>query len=177
MKVLRHLILLALVVQGLAAAEEKSFALDRIGFRVEFDAESTIDLTAYEVVASWSTPWTFSLGESPFSGAVFIETGGGVIDGESETEGLLLARPGLRFGREGSPLALVLASGPAVLTGHRFGDLDLGCDFQFASCIGFDCALGTDWVVGYRFQHLSNAGFDDRNPGIETHAVELTRAF
>ena len=47
--------------------------------------------------------------------------------------------------------------------------------FNFDSQLGFGVALGarSPWRIGYRFQHISNAGTAGRNPGLEVHSFLL----
>jgi len=57
---------------------------------------------------------------------------------------------------------------PTWLSDYRFGDDDLGGSFQFSSHVG----LALHWrktTWGYRFQHISNAGIYDENPGLDLH--------
>jgi hypothetical protein len=36
---------------------------------------------------------------------------------------------------------------------------------------------GDDWTLGYRFQHISNAGLKKENPGLNFHALAIARGF
>ena len=53
---------------------------------------------------------------------------------------------------------------------HR---LDLGSELQFITSIGFDWELSPRWILGYRWQHISNAGVRDRNPGLNLNTISV----
>ncbi len=58
------------------------------------------------------------------------------------------------------------------------GGNDLGTDFPiFRSMLGASYALGAAWRVGASIDHKSNARTANRNPGVETFLVSITRSF
>ena len=59
---------------------------------------------------------------------------------------------------------------PTWLPDHRFGDDDFGGAIQFTSHAGATLNFGAA-TVGYRFQHCSNAGIYDDNPGLDLHLL------
>ena len=67
-----------------------------------------------------------------------------------------------------------LLSKSSVSTERRFGTL-----FQFGSHLGMGLRFGAKHAfdIGYRFQHLSNAGIKDPNQGINFHLVRLQYHF
>ena len=68
-----------------------------------------------------------------------------------------------------------LGIGAHILTDEVLDDRDMGGEFHFGTHLGVGYRFGDDnrWELSYRFQHLSNAGIDDRNPGIEFHLLRL----
>jgi lipid A 3-O-deacylase len=60
-------------------------------------------------------------------------------------------------------------------TEDGISDEDFDIPFAFGSHIGLGARFGAQgrYEVIYRFQHLSNAGLGDENPGINFHAVQL----
>jgi len=67
-----------------------------------------------------------------------------------------------------------LLSHASVSEERKFGSM-----FQFGDHIGFGLRFGQKQAfdVGYRYQHLSNAGIKDPNQGINFHQVRLQYAF
>ncbi len=65
--------------------------------------------------------------------------------------------------------------GAHLLTENELGDNDFSINYTFGDHIGAGVRFGQDgqFELGYRFQHLSNAGLGDSNPGINFHLVRL----
>ena len=66
---------------------------------------------------------------------------------------------------------------PTYIERSTFGDEDFGNTFQFTSAIGANFNFHQHWTIGYRFQHMSNGGLSDENPGLNTHMFELGYRF
>ena len=58
-----------------------------------------------------------------------------------------------------------------------FGTKDLGSLFQFTSHIGFNVDISSGIRLGYRFQHMSNAGLAKPNPGLNMHMLGVSFLF
>ncbi|MCZ6666691.1 MAG: acyloxyacyl hydrolase [Gammaproteobacteria bacterium] len=86
--------------------------------------------------------------------------------------------PVLRFQRTATaglaPFA-ELGLGIHVHTKDGIGDRDFGIPFTFGTHFGAGARFGEQgrYELVYRFQHLSNAGLSDDNPGINFHAVQF----
>lgn len=65
-------------------------------------------------------------------------------------------------------------SSVAFLSNHWLGGRDFGGPIEFVSHAGFDVRLSHGLAVGYRIQHMSNAGLYDRNPGLNMHLFQIT---
>ena len=65
--------------------------------------------------------------------------------------------------------------GAHLHTEDGIGDRDFDIPFSFGTHFGVGTRFGAQgkYEVVYRFQHLSNAGLGDDNPGINFHAVQL----
>lgn len=62
--------------------------------------------------------------------------------------------------------------------GHRGnGFKDYGGPFQFSSGLGLGYALSTHWLVGYQYEHMSNANMYDQNPGLDSHSLHIEYRF
>ena len=71
------------------------------------------------------------------------------------------------------------AVGIHLMTEEELGDKDFSIPFAFGSHGGAGVRFGAKGrlEIGYRFQHLSNAGLGDPNPGINFHLVRLAYHF
>lgn len=152
------------------------FSFDSVGARIAFDNESSIHVRSYEAIAMVETPWEWDLSDE-IELEIALEGSLGVIDGESKTAGMLHFGFAASLEFDDSPIELVVSSGPTLLTEDKFDTFDLGSKFQFTSAIGFDWEAIDDWALGYRYIHISNAGFGDPNPGLNMHAVNLLYNF
>jgi hypothetical protein len=157
-------------------AADSAFVFDGVGVRAGFGSERDEDFTSYELLALVDTPWEWALTDRA---ELEVELEGvlGVLSTDGGTAGLLHLGVAASVEFEDFPLSLVAGTGPTLLTEHEFGDFDLGGDFHFTSSIGLDLEIFPDWTIGYRYQHISNAGLDDTNPGLNLHAVSAVYDF
>lgn len=72
-----------------------------------------------------------------------------------------------------------LAIGFYLLSDTTIGDKNLSTSFQFGDHIGAGIRFGgkKEFEIGYRFEHLSNAGIKSPNPGINFHLLRLIYRF
>jgi hypothetical protein len=88
------------------------------------------------------------------------------------TAGLLAElRPG-KF-----PFALEGGSSPTLISRYQFGGMNFGERFQFTTHVGLAWYLTERVSIGYRFEHMSNAGLASPNPGLNLEMLELTYHF
>ena len=85
--------------------------------------------------------------------------------------------PLLAVGWEGFPISVEGGSGPTILSRSEFETKDFGDPVQFTSHIGLYWDITKHWRAGYRFQHMSNAGISQDNPGINLHMLALSYRF
>ncbi|HKL27286.1 MAG TPA: acyloxyacyl hydrolase [Desulfuromonadales bacterium] len=148
------------------------FAIDsptrEFGLRGGFEAQGLEEnYTVGEIYFDYGTPWR------PFPAAgenlsLWFEIAAAQLDA-SVDEGQYLAVGGsLVYAPGGGPLEIELGWRPTWLSDYRFGEDDLGGQLQFSSHIG----LALAWQpirIGYRYQHTSNAGIYEENPGLDLH--------
>ncbi|MEY2428504.1 MAG: hypothetical protein QOJ40_1389 [Verrucomicrobiota bacterium] len=75
------------------------------------------------------------------------------------------------------PLSLEGGASVTGLSRDVFGTKDLGSMFQFTSHIGLNWNFAERFRAGYRFQHMSNAGISEPNPGLNLHVVAVSYLF
>lgn len=143
---------------------------DAAGFRFGVDAETDVDLTISELYLTLGPPWGWDLGDAA-DVLLLFETAAGVVDGEGSTAFIFSITPVVRLAFERFPVDLVVSSGPAYYSDDTFDSRDIGGNFQFISRLGVDWRINSDWRVGYRYEHTSNAGLDETNPGLNFHVL------
>ena len=125
-----------------------------------------------EAFADLTLPWHFDLGDT-WALDPFIDVSAGWLGGRGEDAFVGTLGPSLRLGPEGLPVALVGGISPTILSEDQFGDKNLGIPFQFTSHLGLQLTVKSRFELGYRFQHLSNAGLGTTNPGLNLHVFTV----
>ncbi|MGF6858652.1 acyloxyacyl hydrolase [Paraburkholderia sp. CI3] len=90
--------------------------------------------------------------------------------------------PVIRFIRSSGSVRpfIEVGAGVRLLTSPRISsDFTLGTWFQFAEMVGVGLQFGAreQYVAGYRFQHVSNGGIKEPNPGINFSQLYLQYHF
>ncbi len=78
-----------------------------------------------------------------------------------------------------APLVVEIGTAPTLMSEDALADRDIGGHFQFTSHVTLGTRLGERqrWQAGVRLQHVSNAGIEDENPGLNVVMVELGYRF
>lgn len=175
----RKLITICLLPLAALSADVKNtsqFGWSGLELRIGTDAENRVDVQSYELLATFSSPWSWTIRDQ-YQIDLGFDFGLGVLDGEGETGVFGHVGPSLEIEFSDLPLVFIVSSGPALLSEDEFSNLDLGGTFQFMTAIGFDYQVADAWNIGYRYLHISNAGFHDTNPGMNLHAATFSHKF
>ena len=125
-----------------------------------------------EAFATWNLPWQWEWGQT-WQLESRLSAAAGWIGGRGEDAFMASVGPNLALGWKGVPFSVEGGISPTVLSRHTFDRLNLGGEFQFTSYAGLNWHITPQVGLGYRFQHLSNAGLWRPNPGLNFHAVSL----
>lgn len=127
--------------------------------------------SAREIYLLSELPWSIPIKGLSALG-LRLDAGIGDLKGNSE-HGIWVAAGGDLFYRVlDDALELEVGWRPTWLSRYRFGEDDLGGRLQFSSHAG----LAWHWErvsLGYRFQHTSNAGIYNENPGLNLHLLNI----
>jgi len=169
----------------LCCAANAVYALD--GVALEFGtAAGDEDVNRYGIAFKWdwSVHW-FDEGDWYLGG--HWEAGGAYWDGKkgrtgNDSLGDFYAMPVFKFQRKpGAAIMpfLEFGIGPHIATEDSIGNKNFDIPFSFGSLVGGGFRFGENgrYELLYRFQHLSNAGLGDDNPGINFHLVQLGYRF
>jgi lipid A 3-O-deacylase len=156
-----------------------------IGVAVEYarsdDRPHAVERGGIALQWPWASRW--NVFESWFLGG-YTEASFSYWDGEkrrggSASLGDFGLTPVLRLERQepiiGTLPYVEFGVGIHGLTNTRVGDKNLDIPFTFGEYLGGGLRFGDQgrFELGYRFQHLSNAGLGDPNPGINFHIFRL----
>ena len=154
-----------------AAAEEAGWKA--IGLRAGIDdGRNDEDMTQVEAFALYDLPWNWKF-ESDWSLFLIAEFNAGALNGGGDTAFVGSVGPGISVRSPGNSLAFRAGINPTVISEDAIGDEDLGGPVQFTSHVGLSYTLPQLLSIGYRFQHMSNAGIYSPNPGVNLHMVEI----
>ena len=162
---------------GLAGASTNGMAWESVGVRYgisathlndvfqQAEAFTRVDLPwRWQVMDDWLLQW-----RADFSvGWIYGNKDHGII-------GTLGTSVAIKY--KDFPISIEIGSCPTLMSRDEFGDKDFGIPFQFTSFGGFSGNIGKRWAVGYRFQHMSNAGLARPNPGLEMHMFSVRYRF
>ena len=129
-----------------------------------------------EAFADWNLPW-----KTESDSGWFLQTkltlSVGWLGGTGINAGEANLAPAVGLGRRHFPLWLEGGIGPTFITNYDFSALNFGERLQFTSFVGVNLDLTSHWRLGYRFQHMSNAGLARSNPGLNLNMLALSYAF
>lgn len=160
-------------------------ALDGIALELG-TADSDEDVNRYGAAFKWDWGAEWFTGGDWYVGG-YWEAGADYWDGEkgrtgNDSLGDFSFTPVFRLQRKAgwsvTPF-LELAVGAHVMTEDSIGDKDFSILFAFGSHVGGGFRFGSreQYELLYRYQHLSNAGLGDDNPGINFHLLHLGYRF
>lgn len=119
--------------------------------------------------------WERPLGESTRL-RTRLDTGLGYLEAKGDVGGWLAFGGDLVLSAFADRFEVEGGFRPAVLFRDHYGKDDFGGPIHFATHLGLAVNFGPV-AVNYRFQHMSNAGIYDHNPGIDLHLIGLGYRF
>lgn len=148
-----------------------------VGFRAGLDdGRNDEDFEQYEGFVLYDLPWFWSFAPD-WSLDTYLELNAGLLEGDGETAFVGSIGPGLSLKAFDNRLAVWGGINPTFISEDTFGNEDFGGSFQFTSHIGISFRPIGPLSIGYRFQHMSNAGIYSHNPGLNMHMLELAYYF
>jgi len=159
-----------------AQESEQEFRFQSAGARVGFGAESTsnhfLQSEAFLNYNLWhwcpSTNWHLQ-------SRLGLSAGWLGQRGDNAFIGTL--GPVLEISRTKIPFSIEGGFCPSYISRYRFSSTDLGTRAQFTSHFGLNWDVTPHWRLGYRFQHMSNAGLKEPNPGFNLHVLSVGYLF
>lgn len=129
-----------------------------------------------EGFANWNLPWDWNL-EPRWRLQSRLDFSLGWLGGQGGDAVVGSLGPSLVFKREGLPVSFEGGVSPTLLSRQAFANRDFGVPLQFTSHIGFNVDVWSHFRMGYRFQHMSNAGLSTHNPGLNLHMLQVSYWF
>lgn len=129
-----------------------------------------------EAFAETNLPWQWNF-YSDWRCQPRIDVSAGWLKGQNDNAFVGTVGPLVELRKRSFPLALDGGSSPTILSRDQFGTKNFGERFQFTSHVGLTWYITNHISVGYRFQHMSNAGLAHPNPGLNLQVLELSYIF
>jgi hypothetical protein len=85
--------------------------------------------------------------------------------------------PTFLLGKPQFPFSLEAGISPTLLSRFDFDTKNFGMPLQFTSHGGVNFDFSGHFRIGYRFQHMSNAGLHKPNPGLNLHMLCVSYLF
>jgi hypothetical protein len=173
---------LILCAAGVSGYAEDFFSLESVGARGGFPADSRGDgFHQAEAFVNFDLPWRFGfkglLHDGEYRFRIQSEFSAGWLGRESQAAFIATAGLVLVARHEDWPVFLQGGCLPTFISRDQFGDRDIGSLFQFTTYGGINWDMAGHVRLGYRFQHMSNAGLGRHNPGLNFHVAALSYAF
>jgi hypothetical protein len=178
---------LAYRIQGLIAfvlittagmGRAQYFVPESVGARAgfSFTGSQSTEFTQAEAFADWNVPLKTE-SESGWFLQTKLNLSAGWLTGNGINAAVGTLAPAVAFGQRHFPLWLEGGVGPTLISQYQFGSQDFGEHLQFTSFVGVNYDLTPHWRLGYRYQHMSNAGFAKSNPGLNLNMFALSYVF
>jgi len=139
------------------------------------DSRNDESFSQHEVYVTFSLPWKWRSDHDWIIGS-FIGLNAGALTGE-DTDFVGSVGPGVYILIPTESVTLSAGIYPTYIGQSNFGNEDFGNSLQFTSAVGVNLNFHQHWTIGYRFQHMSNGGLSDENPGLNTHMIEMGYRF
>ncbi len=130
----------------------------------------------WEIAAAYRLPWDWKL-NSDWQINTRLNTSLGALHGDRKTAAVFTLGPGLLLMNPDSSFSFEAGFSPTLLSRNRFKKVDFGSALQFTSFIGLNYSIDRHFTVNARFQHMSNAGTDNENPGLNQGMLGLAYQF
>lgn len=144
------------------------------GVRGGFSADNKDHhLSQIEAFGVYQLPWEMRA-DSGWGANTQVQLAAGLLSSAGDHGFIGSVGPALNLGKPGFPLEIDLGVSVAVLTRDTFRDRDYNGYAQFISHGGLNYRFSQGMGIGYRFQHMSNAGMNGHsNPGVDMHMISL----
>lgn len=132
-----------------------------------------LDLCMYEVYLR-TVPPIYSMTDNIFDPLnISFEMALGVVRDKANSSLLLSMGPTLSLINYKNIFSVSTGLKPSLMTNHIFNNFDLGGTLNFKSHIALNILPNKKINLGYRFEHISNAGLYEKNPGVNFHYIEV----
>ena len=121
-------------------------------------------------------PWLFG-SKSRFNFRLRVEASAGFLENRGDAGFVGTTGPVLEFRKGKFPVTLDAGVNLTALSRYNYESRNLGGWFQFTDHVGLNWHITQQFTVGWRFQHMSNAGIYKANPGLNQMMLTTSYSF
>ena len=169
---------MAILLAGCGISQADGISFESVGVRSGLTATSLQDdfyqAEAYSTLRlpwgwDWGPEWRLQMG---------MDASVGVLSRLGDHGLIATAGPTLRLKWDRLPVSAIGGCSPTILGRDTYQNVDFDIPFQFTSHFGFGWDVTRHSFLGYRFQHMSNAGLGGGdNPGLNFHLFSVAFRF
>jgi hypothetical protein len=190
MQVLHSRLLILMVVLGISILIYRPSLADdttlmSIGPRFGFSGKTpllgnqqTYNFNLYDVAATFRLPWSWPLGESPWSVETRLITSAGVLYGAGEAGVIATVVPNLALSGWNGFVSLDAGVGLGFFGRDKYGTQDFGGHVQIVGTTALQIHPIRHAFAGFRLQHFSDAGLYGSDAlGVDMYIIEAGYRF
>ena len=174
LKIILALIIIFLVFSAAGTVGAADAGWLAAGLRGGIDDNRNLDedYRQFEAFALYDLPWSWQVSSASTVGTC-VEGNLGFLSSSGRYGVVGSVGPSVYLRTFNKRLFIIGGINATLISRDEYGDDDFGGPFQFTSHIGLNYRFGDHLSIGYRLQHMSNAGIYDKNPGINFNMLEL----
>jgi hypothetical protein len=169
---------IACVLAGGNISRADEIRFESVGVRSGFTATSLEDdFYQGEAYSTLQLPWGWDWGPD-WRLQMGMDASIGVLSRLGDHGLIATAGPTFRLKWDRLPVSAIGGCSPTILSRDSYQNVDFDIPFQFTSHFGFGWDVTRHSFLGYRFQHMSNAGLGGGdNPGLNFHLFSIAYRF
>ena len=131
-----------------------------------------------DVAATFRLPWSWPLGQSPWSVETRLITSAGALSAAGTTGFIAAVQPDVALTGWNNFVSLDAGVGLAFLSREHYGSQDFGGPVQLGLTMALQIHPISHAYAGFRFQHFSDAGmYGSDSLGIDLYLIEVGYRF
>jgi hypothetical protein len=131
-----------------------------------------------DVAATFRLPWSWPLGQSPWSVETRLITSAGALSAAGETGFIATVQPNVALTGWKDFVSIDAGVGLAFLSREQYGSQDFGGPVQLGLTMALQIHPISHAYAGFRFQHFSDAGmYGSDSLGIDLYLIEVGYRF
>lgn len=169
-------LLALLIVISLGCSLQAGLPLESAGVRFGFPANDDLAFRQVEVFTDFKLPLLLELSTN-WLAQTRLDVSAGWLGKHSVNAFVGTLGPSVILSRRDFPVSLDAGFNPTILSRYKFYTTSFGMPVQFTSHVGVAWDVNSRIRLGYRFQHMSNGGLNEPNPGLNLHLFTVSCRF